>query len=94
MTLIHRERIGRLEKGLYGNSEMFIDGFFTLIKDGILKRRVYEHEGLQRLLNEGKIQEQLRPDTLDVLLQGARDSQPAAAAGCAFLNYFGIFRRR
>ncbi|MEZ5505755.1 MAG: acetyl-CoA hydrolase/transferase C-terminal domain-containing protein [Gammaproteobacteria bacterium] len=90
--LIHREGgLGAFEKGLYGNSEMFIDGFFTLIKDGILKRRVYEHEGLQRLLNEGKIHEQLRPDTLDVLLQERVIHSRLQRQDIAFLNYFGIF---
>lgn len=90
--LIKREGgMGPFETGLYGNSEMFIDGFFTLIKDGILKRRVYEHEGLQRLLNEGKIHEQLRPDTLDVLMQERVIHSRLQRQDIAFLNYFGIF---
>ena len=32
-------RTGRFEKGLYGASEMFVDGFMELYKEGILKRR-------------------------------------------------------
>lgn len=79
------------EQGLYGNSEMFVDGFFLLIKDGILKRKVYEHEGLQRLLNAGTIHERLRPDTLDVLLQAHVIHSRLRHEDVAFLNYFGIF---
>ena len=78
------------ETGLYGNSEMFVDGFFTLIKSGILKRKVYEHEALQRLINEGKIGEQLRPDTLDVLMQEHVIHSRLRREDVAFLNYFGI----
>lgn len=83
--------LGTFEQGLYGNSEMFVDGFFTLIKDGILKRKVYEHEGLQKLLNEGKLQETLRADTLDVLMSEHVIHSRLRREDIAFLNYFGIF---
>lgn len=91
-VLIAREGgLTPFEQGLYGNSEMFVDGFFTLIQDGILKRRVYEHEGLQRLLNAGRLQENLRPDTLDVLLEEDVIPSRLRPRDVEFLNYFGIF---
>lgn len=83
--------LGRFEQGLYGNSEMFVDGFYTLIKDDILRRKVYEHEGLQRLLNAGKLHENLRPDTLDVLLREHVIHSRLRQEDVAFLNHFGIF---
>lgn len=90
--LIHRE--GGLEpfsQGLYGNSEMFVSGFYELIRHGILRRKVYEHEGLQRLLNEGKLHEALSADTLNVLLQEGVIQSRLTPADVQFMNYFGIF---
>lgn len=91
-SLIEKEGgLGRFEQGLYGNSEMFVDGFFTLMQDGILKRQVYEHEGLQRLLNAGRLQENLRADTLDVLLQEDVIGSRLRQNDVDFLNHYGIF---
>jgi acyl-CoA hydrolase len=42
------------ERGLYGASEMLVDGFMDLHRAGILKRRVYGFWALQRLVNEGR----------------------------------------
>jgi len=39
--------------GLYGASEMLVDGFMHLHRAGILKRRVYGFWALQQLLNDG-----------------------------------------
>ncbi len=57
------------EKGLYGATEMFVDGFMHLYKAGILKRKVYDFVELQRLLNRGEISDRdaLRPDLFDML---------------------------
>ena len=46
------------ERGLYGCSEMLADGFLDLYRSGVLKRRVYASAKLQRLLDEGHIDEQ------------------------------------
>lgn len=39
--------------GLYGATEMFVDGFWHLMRAGILKRQVYDFWALQQLINEG-----------------------------------------
>lgn len=78
-------------QGLYGNSEMFVSGFYQLIRSGILRRKVYEHEGLQRLLNAGKLHEALQPDTLHLLVEEGVVQTRLTAADVAFLNHFGIF---
>ena len=52
------ERIGgssKFERGLYGSSEMLVDGFLELYRSGILCRKVYQDISLQRSLNEGRI---------------------------------------
>jgi len=43
---------GRFEDGLYGATEMFVDGLLHLYRAGILTRRVYDYAPLQKLLNE------------------------------------------
>ena len=57
------------ERGLYGCTEMFVDGFLDLYRSGILSRRVYPHAILQRLLDSGEVSE--RPD-LETLVALAR----------------------
>lgn len=55
------------ERGLYGCSEMLVDGFLDLYRNGILKRRVYPSARVQRLLDEGHIDETVSLRTLDAL---------------------------
>jgi len=71
----HGELINRVggvepfEQGLYGSSEMFVNGFLYLYQDGILKRRVYDSIPLQSLLNEGAITEAVDEQTVRTLLE-------------------------
>ncbi len=54
------------ERGLYGATEMFVDGFLHLYQSGILKRRVYDFWALQQLINEGTVDEDhLTPAVLE-----------------------------
>lgn len=46
--------LGPFEQGLYGSSEMFVDGFLHLYTAGILKRPVYDFWALQQLINDGR----------------------------------------
>lgn len=57
------------QKGLYGATEMFVDGMLDLYKAGILKRKVYDDTELQRLINQGRCSDQadLNPEVLDHL---------------------------
>jgi acyl-CoA hydrolase len=54
--------------GVYGCSEMFVDGFLDLYRSGILKRRVYAHTAIQKGLNEGRITESIGPEYFDWLI--------------------------
>ena len=90
-------QIGGIEpftQGLYGSSEMFVNGFMYLYQDGILRRRVYDSIPLQRLLNEGAITETVDEQTLRTLLE--RDVIPARLGekDVKFLRQFGIFSDR
>jgi hypothetical protein len=58
------------ERGLYGCSEMLADGFLDLFRCGVLKRCVYASAKLQRLLDEGHIDEQVSERTLAALVEG------------------------
>lgn len=55
------------ETGLYGATEMFVDGFLALYEAGILKRRVFDDMALQTAINAG---EQPAPDNGGFVLHG------------------------
>jgi acyl-CoA hydrolase len=55
-------RIGGFDpfaRGLYGASEMVMDGFMHLVRAGVLRRHVYDDVALERALAEGVITERL-----------------------------------
>jgi acyl-CoA hydrolase len=89
------ERTGGLDvfgQGLYGASEMFVNGFLHLYNDGILKRRVYDDTTIQRLLNTGKIGEEITPDTIESLLEEGAISAYLTRRDFDFLQKFGVFK--
>ncbi len=59
---------GTLPLGLYGASEMVMDGFMHLAKGGILHRRVFPHLGIERLRARGELGDTTTELTLDELL--------------------------
>ena len=83
---------GPFEKGLFAASEMLIDGFMELYKAGILKRKVYDDLVIQRLINEGFIDETVTPEMFDLVLmrQGIQDA--ISESDFKYLQKFGIFR--
>lgn len=85
--------LGRFDRGLYGCSEMFVNGFLKLIEAGVLRREVFGDTVLQTLRNEGRIpDETVTPQTLRALLQARRVRSPLDAEDLAFLTRYGIFR--
>ena len=79
-------------RGLYGASEMFISGFLDLYNAGVLKRAVYGNETLQRLINEGKLTEEISGDTLSALLDAGAVQPLLTQMDFKFLRQFGIFK--
>lgn len=81
------------DSGLYGASEMFMDGFIHLYSSGILKRRVYDDEAIQDCLNRGEATEAVTPAWLGCLLERDVISPLLTDADVAYLRRFGIFKR-
>ena len=79
------------KQGLYGCSEMFVNGFLKLIQANIIRRQVYNHTGLQKLLNQGLISETVSLETLKVLREQGLISSPLTGEDVALLSRFGIF---
>jgi acyl-CoA hydrolase len=85
--------LGRFERGLYGCSEMFVNGFLKLIEAGIIRREVFNDTVLQQLLNCGAIaDETVTPQTLRALLDAGRVRSPLCAEDLSFLQHFGVFK--
>jgi len=84
---------GRFDRGLYGCSEMFVNGFLKLIEAGIVRREVFGDTVLQQLLNDGRIANEIvTPQTLQALLDAGRIGSPLSAADLAFLLHHGVFK--
>jgi acyl-CoA hydrolase len=79
------------EAGLYGCTEMFVDGFLDLYRSGVLRRRVYPDVRIQQLLNHGAISERIDEEFLAALANGGFVS-PLSAADFAVLQDIGVFR--
>jgi acyl-CoA hydrolase len=77
--------------GVYGCTEMFVDGFLDLYRSGILKRRVYAHEAIQKGLNAGRITEDIGPGYFDWLIACGIGPQLSETAFHA-LEAVGLFR--
>lgn len=84
--------LGRFDQGLYGCSEMFVNGFLKLIEAGIIRREVFGDVVLQRALNDGEIDEVVTPRTLTVLMRHGRIRSPLNADDVAWLRHWGVLR--
>jgi acyl-CoA hydrolase len=80
-------------EGLFAASEMVVDGFMELYEAGIVKRKVYDDLVIQRLINEGRIDETITPETLDLILMRKGIHKTLTEADFDYLRKFGIFRR-
>ena len=83
---------GRFDEGLYGCSEMFVNGFLRLIEAGIVRREVFADTVLQQMINDGRIGVIVTRSTLQALLDAGRIRSPLAAGDLAFLQHYGVLR--
>ncbi|UXI02459.1 acetyl-CoA hydrolase/transferase C-terminal domain-containing protein [Photobacterium sp. TY1-4] len=83
---------GPFEQGLYGCSELMVDGFVHLYKAGILKREVFEDLTLQTLLNQQKITPDVSLATLLALLKHGAIATQLTREDVAYLKRIGVFR--
>ena len=89
------KKVGGLEpfdEGLYGSTEMLVDGYLHLIQSGIVKRKAYSDITIQRLLHEGKIGEDVTADTLTALIAEKAIKPVLTRKNFEFLQHFGIFK--
>lgn len=78
------------QQGLYGSSEMFVDGFLHLYQAGVLTREVYDFWALQQLINSGECDpHRLSPDVLDGLER--RGVRVIRSQDFAILQHHGLF---
>lgn len=80
------------EEGLYGSTEMLVDGYLHLYNSGVIKRKVYNHYELQRLISQGKITSQVTPELFDTLIKEGVISTKLTSQDVDFLSRFGIFK--
>ena len=64
-----------LDHGLYGCSEMFVNGLLALAEAGLLRRRVYPDLRLQRLVSNGALDEHGRPHSVQALVDAGLPTQ-------------------
>lgn len=83
--------LGRFETGLYGCSEMFVNGFLQLIEAGIVRREVFGDATLQQLINEGRI-DPAHPGAAarQTLREEGRIAEPPSRDDLAFLRRYGL----
>jgi acyl-CoA hydrolase len=85
--------LGPFEQGLYGCSEMFVNGFLKLMEAGIVRREVFGDTVLQQLINTGAVPAQaVTPETLRALINAGRVHTPLNQGDLDFLQRYGIVR--
>jgi acyl-CoA hydrolase len=77
-------------KGLYGASEMVMDGFQQLAEAGIVSRRVYDDYALERALADAAIVDPLPADAADRLIRSGALADHVDARELPRLVRFGI----
>jgi len=81
---------GPFDEGIYGCSEMMVDGFLYLLEAGVLSREVFDHAGLQELINRGEIDTTPSVAMLDTLLEAGLIDSPLRAKDVSWLVHWGI----
>ncbi len=83
---------GTFERGLYGASEMFVSGFYQLIKAGILRKKVYEDLRLQKIVRKHRWTDEVNPTLFKYLLEEKSIHEQLTEDDVEFLVKYGIFR--
>jgi len=79
-------------EGLYGCSEMLVDGYMHLYQAGVLKREVFDDTELQELLNNKKITTTISLEMLDTLVAEGIVGSKLRARDVQYLKRFGILK--
>ncbi|RQO62567.1 acetyl-CoA hydrolase [Paucibacter sp. KBW04] len=84
--------LGPFKQGLYGCSEMFVNGFLRLIDAGIVRRLVFEDLDLQALAGIGLLGDAPDLNALLGLLQRGRVGAALSAHDLVYLQDHGLLR--
>jgi acyl-CoA hydrolase len=77
-------------RGLFAPTEMLVDGFRHLIEAGIVKREVYDDVALQELVNGGRINAEVTPDTIGALIEAGAIRPVLDPASLGYLQRWGV----
>ena len=83
---------GRFETGLYGASEMFVEGFLTLYDNGVLKRLVYDDHWLEAWQEQRGEGPAVSRELLEWLVEEGAVDSPLNLSDLDWLTHYGIFR--
>ncbi|MEZ5022420.1 MAG: acetyl-CoA hydrolase/transferase C-terminal domain-containing protein [Chitinophagales bacterium] len=80
------------QDGLFGATEMLVDGFMHLYKAGIIKKKVYDNFQLQYLINADLIEADFKDDILEVLFKNRIIRNRLTQVDFNFLQEWGILK--
>jgi len=83
---------GVFNTGLFGATEMLVDGFMHLYNAGVIKKKVYDNYHLQRLVNEGLVREEFDGNILEILLEKGLLGDQMSEVDFDQLKQWGIIR--
>lgn len=78
------------QEGLYGCSEMLSDGLLALYDAGILRRRAYPDEAVQRMVDSGALDPVVSVEALHALRKADLVDSPLTQEDLALLNAIGL----
>ena len=84
--------LGRFEQGLYGCSEMFVNGFMRLIDAGLIRRLVFDDLDLQALALAGQLGPQPEASVIRALQERGRIASPLRPCDLDFLQAQGLLK--
>ncbi|TNF24395.1 MAG: hypothetical protein EP319_18465 [Deltaproteobacteria bacterium] len=84
--------VDKFQEGLFGATEMFVDGFMDLYNAGVIKKKVYNDIHIQRLLNEKKIKPEFDKNIVDHLLEAGAIHHHLRESDVEYLKRFGILK--
>ena len=87
----HVGGLDRFDQGLFGATEMLVDGFLQLYRCGVIKRKVYDDLTIQGLLNQGSIRRDNSIGIMAALVASKRVSQNLTPNDVRYLKSIGIF---
>ncbi|PID77946.1 MAG: hypothetical protein CSB21_03145 [Deltaproteobacteria bacterium] len=81
------------EKGLYGSTEMMVDSFLDLYKNGIMKRRCFDDIHIQKLVSQEIAGDyKVSPEFFEALVKDGAVSYKLNEKDVSYLKEFGVFK--